>query len=374
MPYSKTFPVDKSFNYYTFVNQRVLTMENTIAYRIKNARKLQLLSQQEVADELGVSKQMISKYEKGLSIPDSSKLIKLASLFGQKIDYFFRAYKVALGEINFRKKSKFSKKREDALKELIKIKLENYLWLEETLSINYSFHNIIHKDKINSLEDVEKVVFKLRQHWDIGMDPVHNIIQMLEDKEIKVIELEENDNKFDGLACFVNEKYPIIVVNGHFPVERKRFTLLHELGHLLLNLADCESNVQEQFCNQFASEFLLPKKILIEEFGGKRKHITLPELIATQKKYGISIPTIVGKLVDAQILSQEQYKLFYQKINVNPSLKKEIHQSRFETPEFSDRYERLVYRAVSEENITISKASSLLNCDIDTIRENLAAI
>ena len=349
-------------------------MENLIAYRIKNARKLKLLSQQEVADELGISKQMISKYEKGISIPNSSKLIKLANLFGQKIDYFFRAYKVELGEINFRKKSRFSKKRQDSLKELIKIKLENYLWLEETLSIDYSFNNIIQKDKIKSLNDVEEVVFKLRKHWDIGMDPVHNIIQILEDKEIKVIELEDVDNKFDGLACFVNDKYPVIVVNGNFPVERKRFTLLHELGHLLLSLPECKTSVEEQFCNKFASEFLLSKKIIIEEFGGKRRHITLPELIATQKKYGISIQAIVYRLVDAQILSRDQHKSFYQKINFNRSLKKEINQSRFETPEFSDRYERLVYRAVSEENITMSKASSLLNSKVDTICENLAAI
>ena len=345
-----------------------------MAYRIKNARKLKMLSQQEVADEIGVSKQMISKYEKGQSIPDSTKLIKLANLFDLKIDYFFRANKVELGEINFRKKSRFSKKRQDSLKELIKIKLENYFWVEDALSIDYSFNNIIRNDKIQSLDDIEKVVLKLRQAWNIGIDPVHNIIQILEDKEIKIIELEDIDDKFDGLACFVNDKYPVIVVNANFPVERKRFTILHELGHLLLALPECDIRKEEQFCNKFASEFLLPKKIIIDEFGGKRRHITLPELIATQKKYGISIQAIVYRLVDAQILSKEQQKAFYQKINFNPSLKKEINQSRFKTPEFSNRYERLVYRAVSEENITISKASALLNSAVETIRENLAAI
>lgn len=349
-------------------------MEKIIAYRIKNARKLRLLSQQEVADELGVSKQMVSKYEKGASVPDSSKLIQLASLFGQKTDYFFRAYQVALGEVNFRKKSKFSKKHQDALKELIKIKLENYLWLEETLSIDYSFDNILKKEKIKSIQDIEKVVTKLRKHWDIGTDPVHNIIQILEDNHIKVIDLDDVGSEFDGLACFVNNKYPIIVVNGSFSVERKRFTLLHELGHLLLNLPDGASDSKEAFCDKFAAEFLLPQKIIIQEFGGKRKHITLPELIATQKKYGISISAIIERLADVQILSQTQLKAFYQKINFNPSLKKEINLSRFETSEFSDRYKRLVYRAVSEESISISKASSLLNINIDTVRENLNVI
>ncbi len=353
---------------------KLQNMKNLIAYRIKNARKLKLLSQQEVADKIGVSKQMISKYERGVSIPDSTKLIKLANLFGQKIDYFFRTYKVELGEVNFRKKSKFSRKRQESLKELIKVKLANYLELEEILSIDYSFNNAIKNDKISSIEAIEKIVLKLRQHWNIGMDPIHNIIQILEDKEIKVIELDDVDHKFDGLACFVNDKYPIIIVNGSFSVERKRFTLLHELGHLLLNLPDCETNLKEKYCDQFASEFLLPKKIIIEEFGGKRRRITLPELITTQKKYGISIQAIIDSLVDAQILSRNHKKSFYQKINLNPILKKEINLSRFETPEFSDRYERLVYRAVSEENISMSKASSLLDKEINIIRKNLYVI
>ena len=349
-------------------------MESIIAYRIKNARKLRCLSQQEVADEIGVSKQMISKYEKGLSTPDSSKLIKLSKLFNLKVDYFFKSYKIDLGEVNFRKKSKFSKRKQEALKELIKIKLENYLWLEETLSIDYSFENIIKDDEINSIEDIEKAVLKLRKYWNIGIDPIHNIVQLLEDKEIKVIEVENAGEKFDGLACFVNDKYPIIVVNKKLPVERKRFTLLHELGHLLLNLPDCEASIEEKYCNNFAAEFLFPKNIVVEEFGGRRSHITLPEFIATQKKYGISIQAIVYRLVDAEILSQEKQRQFYQKLNFNPSLKKEINASRFETPEFSNRYERLVYRALSEENISISKASALLNTNLETIRENFAAL
>ena len=349
-------------------------MNDIVSYRIKNARKLNGLSQQEVADEVGVSKQMISKYEKGLSIPDSSKLIKLARLFDLKVDYFFRSNKVELGEVNFRKKSKFSVKKQEALKERIKIKLENYLWIEEILSIDYTFNNVIKSDDINSIGGIEKIVLKLRDNWNIGIDPIHNIIQLLEDKEIKVLELENVDEDFDGLACFINDKFPIIVVNKSFPVERKRFTLLHELGHLLLNLPAGDTKIEEKFCNKFAAEFLLPKNIIIDEFGGKRKHITLPELIAAQRKYGISIQSIIYRLVDAQILSKDRQKQFYQKINFNSSLKKEINLSRFETPEFSDRYERLVYRALSEENISLSKASSLLNKRIEIVRENYSAI
>ncbi len=344
-------------------------MKNLVANRIKNARVLNCLSQQNVANEIGVSKQMISKYEKGEAMPSSSKLLKLAKLFHLKIDYFFRSFQIELGEINFRKKSTFSTQKQNSLKEKIKIDLENYLWIEDTLSIDYSFDNIIKDDKIETLSDIEKVVLKLREHWKIGIDPIHNIIQLLEDHEIKVLEIFDIDDKFDGLATYVNNQFPVIVVNGNFPVERKRFTLLHELGHLLLNLPDCNIKDEENYCNKFAAEFLFPKEIVIKEFGGKRNHITLNELITAQKKYGVSIQAIIYRLVDANILSKQRQTNFYKKIRMNSALRREVDLSRFETPEKSNRFEGLVYRALAQEQISYSKASSLLNKKIETLKE-----
>jgi len=217
-------------------------------------------------------------------------------------------------------------------------------------------------------------VSQLRKSWEIGFDPVYNIIQLLEDKRIKIIELADSEDKFDGLATYVDDKFPVIVLNSKFPVERKRFSLVHELGHLLLNLSDNIELKEEDVCNKFASEFLLPKAAIIEEFGGKRKHITISELKSIQEKYGISIKAIVYKLRDVGILNENQHTEFYKKIRFNRALEKEIDQSRFSTPEYSSRFERLVYRALAQENISVSKASSLLNINIDVVKENYELI
>ena len=323
-------------------------MKNIVANRIKNARILKCMSQQNVADAISISKQMVSKYEKGEAIPTSLKLIELSKLFGLKIDYFFNSFQIELGDINFRKKSSFSIQKQSSLKEQIKIILENYLWIENLLSIDYTFKNAIQHCKINELLDIERIVLKLRNEWNIGIDPIHNIIQILEDNEIKVIELFDVDNKFDGMATFVNNKFPVIIINGNFSVERKRFTLLHELGHLLLDLPKCEIKEEENLCNKFASEFLFPKEIVIKEFGGKREQINLTELISIQKKYGLSIPAIIYRLVDAGILSKLRHINFYKRIRKNPSLEREVNMSRFETPEKSNRFEQLVYRALAQ--------------------------
>ncbi|MDD3479232.1 MAG: XRE family transcriptional regulator [Paludibacteraceae bacterium] len=349
-------------------------MENLVAYRIKNARKLRGLSLQNVADALQVSKQMISKYESGLSMPNSAKLIKLSKLFDLKIDYFFNSFKIELNEVNFRKKSTFSVKKQESLKEQIKICLENYLFIEDCLSINYSFENPLKDFKISNTEDIIKAVQKLRNDWEIGFDPVHNLIQLLEDKKIKIIERSDVEDEFDGLATCVDNKYPVIVLNKKFQVERKRFSLLHELGHLLLNIADnCEIK-EEDVCHKFASEFLLPQNIVISEFGGKREHILFSELVSIQEKYGISIKAIVYKLKDVGILNENQHSNFYKRIRFDRKFENEIDKTRFKTPEYSHRFERLVYRALAQGNISISKASSLLDENIEVVKSNYELI
>jgi transcriptional regulator with XRE-family HTH domain len=108
-------------------------MESIVSVRIKNARIQHQLSLQQVAESIGVSKQMISKYEQGKTLPNSQKLIALGKLFNQKVDYFFRQPEVHIGEFNFRKKSKFSNKKVQALKEEIRVQIENYLLIEKHL-------------------------------------------------------------------------------------------------------------------------------------------------------------------------------------------------------------------------------------------------
>jgi len=345
-------------------------MKEIVSLKIKQGRVLNAMSLQDLADLIGVSKQMISKYEKGESLPSSKILIQLAKSLKVKLDYFFLPSTVELGEINFRKKNSFSIKKINSLKEEIKIKLSNYLEIENILQINNSFENPLNRKKVFSLDDIESIVKELRDEWEIGLDPIHNIIQLLEDKEIKVVEINEPENKFDGLASVINNKYPIIVINQNFNVERKRFTLLHELGHLLLTLPECEVKFEENICNRFASEFLFPKNMVIKEFGESRDAISLMELIEVQKKYGISIKAIMYRLKDVGILSESRLAEFYKKINFNSSLKREVDEERFKTPEVSHRYEQLVYRALSQELISSSKAASLLNMNINEVLGN----
>ena len=53
---------------------------------LQELRKIHGLSQEELADKIGVSRQTLSKYETGESLPDIEKCKQLADVFGVTID------------------------------------------------------------------------------------------------------------------------------------------------------------------------------------------------------------------------------------------------------------------------------------------------
>ena len=76
---------------------------------------------------------------------------------------------------------------------------------------------------------------ELREEWRLGVDPIANMTELLEERGIKVLLIKLPDN-VSGLTCSVkrshdNARLSVIVVNERHTLERRRLTLAHELGH-----------------------------------------------------------------------------------------------------------------------------------------------
>lgn len=61
-----------------------------MADRIQSLRKAKGMSQEELADKIGVSRQAVSKWESGQSTPDSEKIIIMSELFEVTTDYILK--------------------------------------------------------------------------------------------------------------------------------------------------------------------------------------------------------------------------------------------------------------------------------------------
>lgn len=349
-------------------------METAFAQRIAIARKMAGLSMDELASLSGLSKNAISRYENGVMKPDSSNLIKISKALNVKVDYLFRKPTVELQEVAFRKKAKLGSKAIDSIKYRVIDRLERYLELENLLLVDNQFTNPIADNHIRDFQDIENAADRLRQVWNLGLNPISSVIEMLEDNFIKVVEVDE-PIEFDGLSSLVDNKIPVIVVNQNFPIERKRFTLLHELGHLLLSLNPNFTDKEiENACNRFAGAILIPKSKMISELGLSRKMIYLQELAEIQKEWGISIRALMYRSKDLEIISQTKLTEFYFKINKAPLLKVKVDEQRYSSAETSYRFNQLLYKGLAQELISFSKASVLSNQSVNALKTNLSFI
>jgi len=349
-------------------------MKTLFASRLKRARTMACLSMDELALHVGISKEAIRKYEHAEAMPNSEKLIKLCAALHIKPDYFFRPEVYEVTEFEFRKKSKLGVKKVDQIKERIKDLLERYLELEDLLALDSAFVNPVAGIRINSPKDIEKAAEQLRSVWELGFNPINSIIDVLEDHYVKVIEVDEQI-EFDGSSTMVNEKIPVIILNKNLPIERIRFTLLHELGHLILSMPDnCTDKEKEQICNNFAGAVLIPSKIMMAELDHKRDRFFLPELAHVQEEFGISIRAIMYRARHLGIITENRFKYFFFILNTKTDVKAAVDQVRYCSKESTGRFLQLLYKAIAKEVISVSKASALSNLSVQFLKSSIAVI
>jgi Zn-dependent peptidase ImmA (M78 family)/DNA-binding XRE family transcriptional regulator len=348
-------------------------MKNQFGIRLASARKMAGISLQQLSDKLdnAVTKQSLNKYEQDVMKPDSELLIRIANVLGVTIDYFFRDTEVKLEGIEFRKKVKLSKTEEESIKQKTIDFLERYFELENLLNVKSDFKNPLKRNKVKTLEGIEEFATELRRAWELGLNPIVNVVEMLEDKHIKVFEIEAPDS-FDGLSAYVN-KIPVIVINKNFDVVRRRFTALHELAHILLDFdKSIEEKGLEKLCHAFAGAFLIPKKSFIEEFTKQRNHISLEELKHIKSYYGMSIQAIMARAKNLNIINENVYKNFSIHFSMLGYRKNEP--GEYTGTEKSLRFQQLLYRAAAEEVISLSKAASLNNQNLSQFRKTFVVI
>ena len=131
---------------------------------------------------------------------------------------------------------------------------------------------------VHDISEADRAARSLRVHWGLGNDPVPNLVELLEAQGIKVLAVDLTN--IDGLTANVHragkDDVPVIVVNRAEWGERQRFTLAHELGHMVMDVV--AKLDEEKAAHRFAGAFLMPADALWAEVGKHRKAIGWGEL------------------------------------------------------------------------------------------------
>lgn len=351
-------------------------MRNIFPDKLKTARLMRGLSLEALSIRMEgrVSKQALSKYETGKMQPSESVLERLAEALQLPVGYFFRRG-VLVSRINFRTDSRMPAHSTGQMVSTAQDLMERYLRLEDSLSLPSSFVNPLRSLRIASSDDVEKAADRLRTKWQLGCFPIFSVYEMLESVGVKLIEFDAGVSHVMGFSTFVNKDIPLVVVNlsANATVERKRFTALHELGHLLLNFAsDLDESRCERLCHLFAGAVLCPSSVLYKELGNVRTSLTLNELVSLKNRYGISVSAIVHRAKDLSVISPQYYNdIFNNHIHANPM---ERGWGGYPIPEHTDRFERLLMRAVAEGYLSLEEAAELVNEKLEVYEKKLSVL
>jgi Zn-dependent peptidase ImmA (M78 family)/transcriptional regulator with XRE-family HTH domain len=327
------------------------------------------MSLQELADrmESPVSKQALSKYEQGKMQPDSTSLLSLSTALGVRPDYFFRE-PAQLSAIEFRKHARLPEKDRARIEAKALDLLERYRELESCLGIDSSFVHPFPDAALASFEDAGCYAEKLRDEWNLGIDPIPDVIEMLESFNVRVIMLDAPDG-FDGLAAW-SGNIPVIAFNQNRDIVRRRFTSLHELAHLLFRCQVANPRDNEKLAHAFAGAFLLPKDSFLRAVGEKRTHFTERELLDMKEYFGISVQAIMARARGLDVISEFTYKNFciaWSKYRIDEP-------GEYRSKEEPARFRQLLDRAVSEEVITMSKAAELAGISYNELSEEMSFI
>ena len=280
-----------------------------IGKNLKRIRLLKNLSLKDAGNLLNMTATAISKYEKGEILLDSKKLIDFANAYNVKSIELLKVYNTPKMKFtSFRKKKRLTGQNLELLEELIQDEVAKYL-------------EIINMNNINP------------------------------------------DNRFadfDGLSEIVNNIPVIVLLDGIKDGARQRFTIAHELGHLILNINNDELD-EERLCNRFASALLMPKEAIINEFGYSRGNINFFELTAFKNEFKVSYTAIVYRLKDLNIISEYLYK----KLSIFLSQRIGKNDPKPIQPETSFQFKKIVYKLEADEIISVNKACELLGVTVD---------
>lgn len=312
-----------------------------------------------------VSHNALDRYEKGVMMPDSSKLSQIADTLGQPLDFFFRPVAVRLAGISFRKLAKLSETEESSLRETAHDRAERLLEIEELVGVPTDFDDPLGAMKVATPQDAESAAKEIRKRWNLGCDAIPSVVDLLEKNGVKIVEIESSDS-FSGLSGW-SEKIPVVVLRSSTQsrsLVRKRFTALHEFAHLVLDHRipdNLDRKQKETIMDVFAGSVLMPEDVLRRELGEHRTGIWIGELEKIKLAYGISIAALIMRAKQTGIVSEGYHRFFHIK-HKTQTWKKigEPGDEKYKGIETCRRFEQLVYRALAEEQISHSKAAGLL--------------
>lgn len=371
------------------------SMNKNVAQNLIKLRVTNKYTQEYVAEKADISLLAYRNIESGKSKPNLSTLEKIANVYNANISDLLKETQQQISKVRFRALEKKNiRKREDIISE-ISLWIEKYNKLVNQLKLNSNFEYKL-ADIENKTNNPIIMAQEARKALELSNDEtVMDICNLIEFKAgIKIMAKQFNSDSFFGLSAEDIHGGKIIVVNtwDRISVERRIFSVAHELGHILMHFDNAqtdlisENSVEEKEANTFASHFLMPNSDFISAWNKSANCDFVDRVIRIKQIFRVSYQVVLYRLseyVKENNIDFNVWKtfgiLYRRKYGVKVDWKKEVASNLDENSKelralsnqfySSGRLAELVKKAVDDNVISQIEAADILNIDTKIVSD-----
>lgn len=263
------------------------------------ARESRGITQKELAALIGTSQAAVSKAEKFEHKVSESMLAQVSNALGYPEHFFYQnEYRFPPTTPLHRKKQSLPQKVKNRIEAEANIMRLHLGKLLDSIELPGGGHSIYDLDEFGTPANVAKA---LRQQLKVPRGPIGNITTLIENLGVVIFLCDFGTDKLDGFTI-IGDENPIIFINKDMPWCRSRFTLAHELGHIVLGHVQ-KQGIEEE-ANEFASEFLMPEDDIRRDFNGEK--IDLRLLAMLKPRWKVSMQALLMRARSLKYLSDNQ--------------------------------------------------------------------
>lgn len=273
-------------------------------------RQARGMSQSGLSKASGLSQANISKYESGLLEPPMEAEAKLAKAVNYPIE-LFRTPDSIVGlpiSVQYRKKASVPQKAKNKLEAKINLQLLHVRRLLQSVDHHTDLRlPVLDVDEYGGPVAIASLV---RRMWHLPSGALVNLVGLVERAGCIVIFCDLSDLAVDGFTSNVPGTPPCIFINKAQPSDRQRFTIAHELGHIIMH--QIPSPTMEDEANTFASAFLLPPDELYPVLS---RNLTIKKLAGLKPIWRVSMAALLVCAQSCDAISYNQSRYLWMQMN-----------------------------------------------------------
>jgi Zn-dependent peptidase ImmA (M78 family)/DNA-binding XRE family transcriptional regulator len=272
---------------------------------LRLARDAREATQGDLAQMSGVTQALISKIENGLGQPSSEVAEKIATALRFPLAFFLQEERaIGFPPFHFRKRVRLAKGALGRINASINIRRQHIIKLLRSYEASIE-KPIPQIDLDHTGLTPERAAQRLREYWLLPRGPVDNLVGIIERAGGIVILAKFGTDLLDAVSFRSEGLPPLFFMNREVPGDRFRFSLAHELGHIVMHTVPGDDHAMEKEADRFAAAFLMPAA----DIRPYLQTVKINSLGRVKAYWKVSIKALIKRSHDLKLVTDNYYKV-----------------------------------------------------------------